>query len=236
MKKCIYCVLCALFLLSACKKGNLKPITSTRLEVINQGVPGNTVPDLLARVKNVTNENPDLVILMIGTNDTKYPGIFNDYQSNLSRLIDLLKKSGARVILLTPPPCLSTSLVYVYHDKLEQVCTIISNLSKKKSCELVDIHSQLDSIISQPNRPMLYNSDGVHPNKDGYVVIANHILTYLKANPIKGGLKIVCFGDSITYGSAVDGQGTSTGDTYPAILARGINHSLQSGFQSDNGK
>jgi hypothetical protein len=30
----------------------------------------------------------------------------------------------------------------------------------------------------------------------------------------------VCFGDSITFGQHVDGEGTATGGTYPGVLAR----------------
>ena len=40
--------------------------------------------------------------------------------------------------------------------------------------------------------------------------------------------RIACFGDSITYGVYVAGEGTASGETYPAFLARklGARHPL----------
>ncbi len=42
----------------------------TGYEVLNKGVAGNNSKDLMVRVDNdVINEQPDLVIIMVGTND-----------------------------------------------------------------------------------------------------------------------------------------------------------------------
>ncbi|WP_372934509.1 hypothetical protein [Mariniphaga sediminis] len=37
--------------------------------------------------------------------------------------------------------------------------------------------------------------------------------------------KIICFGDSLTFGVYMKGEGTAEGDTYPAILKQLITRS-----------
>lgn len=220
---------CCVFLSLSCKKNHLIRNTNDSLEVINSGIPGNTANDLLARINDVTNLKPDVVIIMIGTNDANTSNkIYAAFHSNLNKIINKIQANSAKVILLTPPPCLPSSKFYANSGKLEMVCSIITALSKDKSCEMIDIHGHIDSILKQTATADIYNQDGLHPNKAGYADIANCLLAYFQKHPINNGLKIVCFGDSITYGYEVDGQGTSTGDTYPADLLRGINYSLSS--------
>jgi lysophospholipase L1-like esterase len=229
MKKVFfYLLLFCIFLFADCKKQQLSP-TNNKLEVINLGVPGNTARDLLARIKDVTNLKPDLVIIMIGTNDAGSGGkIYRSFRSNLDRIINKIQEANAKVILLTPPPCLPSSKFYGNREKLDLICSTISAVSKDKSCEVVDIHSYISSVLKQTDSVSIYNPDGIHPNKTGYSDISNFLLSYFRQHPLNRGFKIVCFGDSITYGYEVDGQGTSNGDTYPADLLRGIYYSLMS--------
>jgi lysophospholipase L1-like esterase len=37
---------------------------------------------------------------------------------------------------------------------------------------------------------------------------------------VKAGDTVVCFGDSLTFGSGVKGAGTAEGEAYPAVLRR----------------
>lgn len=233
MKKVyFYFLFSCIILFSECKKTDIKPNPSGDLEVLNLGVPGNTASDLLARIKNVTDIQPNLVFIMIGSNDASTTNkIFDQYKSNLGKIIDKIQSNGAKVILLTPPPYLPSSSFYPNSEKLDMICSTITAVSKDKSCEMIDIHSYINSKLSQTNNTTLYNIDGLHPNRTGYLDIANYILAYLQGHPTNNGFKIVCFGDSITYGYEVDGQGTSTGDTYPADLERGINYALTTGHK-----
>ncbi|MNY53777.1 GDSL-like Lipase/Acylhydrolase [compost metagenome] len=82
---------------------------------------------------------------------------------------------------------------------------------------------EINSLIL--NQKNFGKEDGVHPTKQGYQLIAETVYGYLKKNRLlKRGKKIICFGDSITYGAYMSGEGTSNGDTYPAFLSRLINH------------
>ena len=60
-------------------------------QVINAGVGGNTTKDLLVRIdRDVIDLNPDLVIVMVGTNDmlnSRKMVSYSDYTSNLELLV-----------------------------------------------------------------------------------------------------------------------------------------------------
>ena len=75
--------------------------------IANAGIGGNNAYDLLQRVgEDLLTKNPDLVVLMIGTNDMlnpekAIPG--TQFSKNLNTLVIAIQKK-ARVILLTILP------------------------------------------------------------------------------------------------------------------------------------
>jgi lysophospholipase L1-like esterase len=210
---------------SHCKKEIATPLVNNTpaVQVINQGVPGNTALQLLARITTVISEKPQLVIIMIGTNDAVTDrSIYHDFKSNLSEIIDSLKDNGSAVMLLTPPPIESWSKYAANNPKIDSVCAVIDTLSIVKNCYFVNVNQDLNQIITPANSHQLFSTDGLHPSAAGYADIAGYVYNYMMANTIKANI-IVCFGDSITYGVFVDGAGTALGDTYPAVLQKDLN-------------
>lgn len=66
--------------------------------------------------------------------------------------------------------------------------------------------------------------DGVHLTTKGNRYIARKVFNFLKENfLIKKNMKIICFGDSLTYGAFLDGKGTSSGSTYSSFLFEKLN-------------
>ena len=195
-------------------------------EIINRGIPGNSSGQLLERIhKDVINEQPDMVIILVGTNDLL----------NTQKLVS--------VETLVSPPTVDPIYLYQRHDsvkfgispikKLEQGRDAMKQVCKEKDIPFVDLlsflqylniprHNSDDIIINLKNSNAV---DGVHFTKKGNELLANYIYCHLLAtfdlSKIK---KIVCFGDSITNGVYMEGAGTSEGDTYPAVLKRLINY------------
>ena len=62
----------------------------------------------------------------------------------------------------------------------------------------------------------------MHLTADGYQLLADTVAKVLSGK-VKDGDIVVCFGDSLTYGTAMEGAGTSTGETYPAVLRMKLN-------------
>ena len=208
---------------------------------MNKGIAGNTSSDLLERIESdVIAENPELVIIMVGTNDmlnSKKMITYEEYQSNLSDLVQKLKKSAMEVLLLSPPT-VDTSYLFERHDKslfvespnqkLDSISRILEDISIRENVGFLDIHRSFSDLgLPQHNSDNYIQNeinsdrrDGVHPTGHGYSFISKQIFQYLEVEMmLQKDMKIICFGDSITRGSNVEGSGTSTGKTYPAYLS-----------------
>ena len=83
--------------------------------VINAGVGGNSTRNLLKRVeKDVLAKKPDVVVMMVGTNDALNSGNsvpIKEYEKNLKNLVKQFSKAGSEVVLMTIPPCIDELLL-----------------------------------------------------------------------------------------------------------------------------
>lgn len=213
--------------------------------IINAGVSGNNTYDLLNRIEtDVLNKKPDLVILMIGTNDMVNSGkmiSYQEYSDNLNRISQVLKGSKIEVLLMSPPP-IDTVFLFERHRKeifneppnvkIDSVRTIMKGIAKKYDFFFIDIFESFRSKNIPAHNEDYYirnpkNSgarDGVHPTGDGYKLIATTIFNFMKENKLLfKNVRVVCFGDSITFGAYTKGAGTTKGETYPAYLLTMIN-------------
>lgn len=217
-------------------------IDSTK--VINAGIGGNTTEDLLNRITDdVISQKPDLVLIMVGTNDmvnSKKMVAYDTYRYNLMNIIDSLEDE-MDIVLISPLP-VDTAYLFTRHDrslfeespnsKLENSRCIMSEIAKDRSLHFIDLFSEFVRLhIPRHNEDDIIRNisnsgvgDGVHPTEKGYQIVAELIFNYLdKNNLLSPGMKIICFGDSITKGVHMEGAGTAQGDTYPAKLSRLIN-------------
>jgi lysophospholipase L1-like esterase len=214
----------------------------TIIHVVNKGVRGENTVDLLARIdKDVFRENPDVVILMIGTNDLMSTGkmlSIKEYTDNVASIINQLSVKDIKVLVVSPPT-LDPVYIYTRHDStqyniplpvrmrlgrdaIKEVCREreipFADLYNFFECLYIPKHNQDDIIMNEKNSN---TKDGIHMTKKGNELLAYFIFTHLKAAiPFTKGMKILCFGDSITHGVFMKGAGTSNGNTYPAILKR----------------
>ena len=209
--------------------------------VFNRGVGGNNSANLLARVDaQVVALKPDLVVLMVGTNDMLNSGNsvpLDKYEANLNTLADKITGSGSRLVLMTIPPC-HEPLLLTRHpaefyarrspgEKIEDANRVIRRIAKERKIPLVDLHRLFDRVgaVGESPESLIRNpansgaSDGVHPTPDGYRMIAVAVYQAICDHDLPTG-RVVCFGDSITFGSGASQPGTTQGESYPAWLQR----------------
>lgn len=201
----------------------VSPVNAIAAEVINAGVGGNRSSQLLKRLnRDVLAHHPTAVVLMVGTNDRLNSGGFvsaENYKKNVITLIDKIQASGAKVVLMTPPPCIP-ELLFNRHDpkkyadqspneRMQEVCTILLEISKQKQIPLIDFHQYLiqNKIADKQKTSVLRNiansgiKDGVHLTPAGYQLLAKLVAKKLLQEKIDV-KKVICFGDSLTQGSA----------------------------------
>lgn len=213
-------------------------------EVINAGVGGNRSTALLSRVdRDVVARKPTLVVVMVGTNDRLNSGGFvsaRAYRKNVETLVDRIRTGGAKVLLVTPPPCLP-KLLFTRHDprkfadqspteRMAEVRSILLGISKAKNVALVDFHRYLieKKLADDQKESVLRNiansgvKDGVHLTPRGYQLLAELITKKITTARFDTS-RIVCFGDSLTQGSAKA--------NYPKYLDTILNSSINHGGQ-----
>lgn len=157
----------------------LRPIyPDMDIELINKGVSGNEVCDLLARVQSdVIDLKPDAVVIMIGINNVIHQFKIGkqldlkQFELDLKALLDALKEAGIVIIFLEPfllPAPDKKRLRPLFNKELE----IIDRICVKECDEFVAYDEMFNGLCE--TRPYsLYSEDGVHPTFKGSNLIAN---------------------------------------------------------------
>jgi lysophospholipase L1-like esterase len=202
-------IILSILMLTACKKEQ-----PDKLVVYNDGFQGYDAYGLIGKEPYLLNQKPNFVILMIGSNDVVNPVELPDYTTNVTQIINTIKERGADVMLLTPPP-MDTVIRKAANQKLDSLCLIIRQISVQQQCYFLDVNQ----LFKQNNYEAgLLLSDGLHPSAAGYQLLCTNLFAYYQQQKLNPKQVICCFGDSITYGQSVPGEGTTNGDTYPAVL------------------
>lgn len=132
--------------------------------VINAGVPGEISREGLARIESLLEQHqPQLVLLCHGGNDLIRKLSEAELKQNLAGMIQVIREQGAEVAMLSvPKPGLFLKAAPVYQEvaQLHQV-PIENNI-------IPDIESE-NSLKSDP----------IHPNADGYRMLAERIHEWL---------------------------------------------------------
>lgn len=127
--------------------------------------------------------NPEIVILMLGTNDSKpYNWNRERYEAQLDQRVKEIKAAPSvkRLILMCPPfSCPADGSDVVAFDILnetirDEIVPIVKNCAAENQVECIDLYALTDGHSE-------YFMDGVHPNSFGNRVIAAEIHRHLTA-------------------------------------------------------
>lgn len=126
--------------------------------------------------------NPDIVFLMLGSNDSKKNNWDKEkYRNDLSDIIDsyLALNPAIKVYLLIPPPVFEIRGRVLYQlrkDIIEyEICPAVKEIADKKGIECIDMYN-----IFQGQKELF--ADGVHPNAQGSKILAQKIYEVIKGN------------------------------------------------------
>ena len=131
----------------------------------NDGVPGQTSPQVLARFSSaVLNHGYQRVIILCGTNDILdgLPDLTTELPANLKAMADIAKSAGIEVVLSKLPPANSNG------TDLDGTVTAANNAIAQMAAQngylIVDYYTPL---FGHPEDFV----DGIHPNASGYAVM-----------------------------------------------------------------
>ncbi len=159
----------------------------------NLGIPGNSSTELLeragkeleARVSYVYPEDRFVILIAIGTNDSRGLGSPENiqtkpekYRENIERIIDLAKDHTEHVVLIGLTPAdeglMPFEDTYFNKQTIEKFNGILKGIAKDKDvpyCEIYEEFSRND------HRKLL--ADGLHPNNKGHELIYEKIRDFL---------------------------------------------------------
>lgn len=136
----------------------------TNIQVINLGVSGNTSVQGLARIDDVIKQKAFLVLVEFGANDFFKKVPMKDTKQALETIVDKLQETGAVVVLISTE---DTQLPELYNT--------VKEIAKNKKTKFID--GMLNDIWD--NRALF--SDTLHPNSDGYKIVAEKIFKNIDA-------------------------------------------------------
>lgn len=123
---------------------------------------------------------PDIVLLMFGTNDSKHINwreFSNQFGKDMESWVLEYRnlKSKPVVVLLFPPHVKKES--FQISDKVveKEIIPILKDVAKKLKCPTVDLFT-----LTKKNVETAYAPDGVHPNDTGYSLIAQELQKAMK--------------------------------------------------------
>ncbi len=216
-----------------------------KISVQNCGTPGANTYESLTHLHRLLAGKADHLVIFLGMNDamnsSKLVGV-KEYKKNLAAMISAAKKAGIKsVLLLTIHPVITDYLIERHpghphrkrlQEHLDEYNTAIRELAQETCSILVDWrarflaespgNSPASAVENQAGCLLRCEAnsgarDGVHLTAKGYRFLADEVARVLR-DRIKKDEIVLCFGDSITFGSHMKGQGSATGKTYPAFL------------------
>lgn len=154
-------------------------------EYINRGIGGQTTPQMLLRFKqDVINLNPDIVVILAGTNDiagNTGPSNIDMITNNVFSMAELSMSHNIKVVLSSILPVDKYPWAAHIKEVPETILKInqqLKSFSQKHNILYIDYYY---SMVGE-NRGLKkeYTTDGVHLNKKGYDVMCDLVQGVLK--------------------------------------------------------
>ncbi len=130
--------------------------------------------------QNALASEPDVVIIKLGTNDTKPQNMvheaefLNDYRDLVKSFQEL--KSKPRIFLCRPVPVIGKGNFKITEESLQKLLPTLDALAKEMKVDVIDMYAALDG------KPELI-PDRVHPNAQGAHEMARAAYTALTGQP-----------------------------------------------------
>ncbi|MCD8079946.1 MAG: SGNH/GDSL hydrolase family protein [Bacteroides sp.] len=142
---------------------------------IGRGISGQTTPQMLIRFRqDVVNLDPDVVVILAGTNDiagNTGPASLEMILDNLMSMCEIARANGIRVVLCSVLPAYD----YPWRkglepaDKIPALNAMIREYADRHQIVYVDYFTAMAD--ERNGLKEEYTYDGVHPDEQGYMVM-----------------------------------------------------------------
>lgn len=141
-------------------------------KVINAGLSGETTSGGNGRVEWVMKQQVDVFVLELGGNDGLRGIPLSETKANLQRIIDKVKKISPDIQIVLAgmqiPPNMGKEYITTFQE-------IYPAMAEKNSLPLIPF-----LLAGVAGDPELNLDDGIHPNEEGQVIVAETVWKYLE--------------------------------------------------------
>ena len=127
--------------------------------------------------KDALGFNPDIVIVKLGTNDSKPKNwkFSKEFAADMQQMVDSLKSLPSHPKIFLASPIKAYSSLGTISDSIivNEICPIVKKLARRNKCQFIDLHS-----LYQPTEGMM-QSDGIHPTIKGAEYLADIIKQFI---------------------------------------------------------
>lgn len=151
---------------------------------LGRGISGQTTVQMLVRFRpDVIDLHPKYVVILAGTNDiAQNIGVISKEMilKNIQSMCELAKANRIKPILCSILPAYQFGWrkELTPADDVIEMNEMIKAYAKSAKIPYVDYHSAMKD--GRNGLPEKYAKDGIHPNIDGYAVMEEIILKYIK--------------------------------------------------------
>lgn len=147
----------------------------TNPNFVNRGISGQTTPQMLLRFRpDVIALKPEIVVILAGTNDiagNTGPATNKMIEDNIASMVEIAKANKIKVILCTLVPA---SRYYWAPEqrpapRIVALNKWIKEYARANKITFVDYNTPMNDGLEGLKAE--YSDDGVHPNKNGYLVM-----------------------------------------------------------------
>ena len=169
------------------------------LRVTQFGWGGETAPGFARRMDNdMLRFGADVATTCFGMNDGGYspmdPGKGDRYRNGQTSIVEQLKKAGARVIVVGSPGCVDAdtfrrdpTAAEMYNKTLAALRDIARDVAKEQGVLYANVFEPMVDVMTKTKAKYgsqyhLAGGDGVHPDRNGHLVMAYAFLKALGCN------------------------------------------------------
>jgi lysophospholipase L1-like esterase len=141
-----------------------------KFHLVNSGIGGETTAEGLARLPGELRiYDPQLVLLWMGVVDvdTKDDAHFTQVRANLNAMMQIIKDYGAQVVIGTLPPLDPDGFRALAPENIPRLNTII-----RQEANRLQVPVAGHEVAFGKNPVGLLGPDGLHPNDNGYELVA----------------------------------------------------------------
>ena len=180
---------------------------------MSAGLSGDTAGGCLGRfARDVAEKRPDRVLVMFGMNDVghnlytkdaakqkdlqaKREGVFKRYETNMNKVHELIAKTGAKAVYITPTP------YDEYSDNPKKAANKDCNeyglftlagkvrkLAAEKKTSFIELYKPFTELVKK--HPGRFHGDRVHPGGEGHLIMTAMIFEQAGNSPFVGKCEI----------------------------------------------